>query len=179
MRKPENYLEDLLEKIEGGVTSVLDVGTGPSGPFHYWFWQKQDLRRKACVDIHSIREDIEGWEKHIADSRDLPFPDNSFDLVSSTEMIEHIPPEDHRRVLRELKRVAGKAVFLTTSGEAAHRGPEQEELEKINPHQAYKEIVDKKLLIDEGFKIMYYHKGMGNHGYWKENIKAYWIAEEG
>lgn len=175
MERPESYLEEVVEGRD--IHSVLDVGSGHGGVFHYGWWQKKHLERKACVDIHGFRPDIEGWELHIADARNLPFADNSFDLVSSTEMIEHIPPEDHRGVLRELKRVARKTVFLTTSGEAAHRGPEQEALEKVNPYQAYQGIVDKNLVLDEGYKIIYYHKGVSNSGHKKENIKAYWLNE--
>jgi SAM-dependent methyltransferase len=48
------------------------------------------------------------------DAQDLPFADESFDLVVSCETIEHVP--DVRRALREMWRVArpGAKLFLTT-----------------------------------------------------------------
>jgi len=103
-----------------------------------------------------IRRDIAGWQKIIADARCLPFRDGSFDLVQSTEMIEHVSMEDHRTVLRELKRVASKTVFLSSSGEDHHKGPEQEALEEINPWAKYRGIISRELLIQEGFRILFY-----------------------
>lgn len=176
MRRPESYLEELVEGIE--IKSVLDVGTGHGGVFHYGWWQKQSLERGACVDIHSIRPDIPGWEYHIADARELPFPDNSFDHVQCLEMIEHVPTEDHERVIEELKRVTRKTVFLTTSGKAAHVGPEQETIEKVNPYQKYRKIVDRELLLDKGYNIVYYHKGLNEKGVLREHIKACWVRED-
>lgn len=49
-----------------------------------------------------------------ADARDLPFPDQSFDLVFSGAVVEHVGPrEDQRRFVREACRV-GKNVFMAT-----------------------------------------------------------------
>lgn len=174
MRSPESYLEDLVRGLR--VESVLDVGTGHSGVFDYWFWESKPLRRKACLDIALIREDIDpSWERHYADARSLPFPDDSFDVVQCTEMIEHVPPEDHRRVLRELKRVARKLVFLTSSGLSQHRpSPEEDALEKINPFAKYQGIVSRDLLEEEGFEILfYYKKGYG------ENVRAFYRKKGG
>ncbi len=44
----------------------------------------------------------------------LPYPDNSFDLVTCTEVLEHL--ENFRHVVREIGRVAkpGGTVFITT-----------------------------------------------------------------
>lgn len=156
MKPPEKYLEEAIEGI--AIESVLDVGTGHSGVFNYHWWESKGLIKKACVDIFYIREDIPGWEKHIADARDLPFEDNSFHLVQCTEMIEHVPVEDHLRVIKELKRVASKVVYITSSGLMSHLGEAQRKIEKENPFQKYIQIVDKDLLLSEGFRILYYHK---------------------
>lgn len=43
---------------------------------------------------------------------DLPFQDNHFDTVVSTECMEHLTPEDVPAALKEICRVTGKYVFL-------------------------------------------------------------------
>lgn len=43
----------------------------------------------------------------------LPFPDNSFGTVVSTDCLEHLSPEDIPRALSEIHRVSGRNVFLS------------------------------------------------------------------
>jgi len=165
-KKPEDWLIELVESLNG-VESVLDVGTGHSGVFCYHYWQSKPLKRKACLDIALIREDIDpSWERWYADARSLPFPDDSFDVVMCCETLEHIPPRDHRRVLRELKRVAKKLVFITASGKGQHRGPEQRELERRNPYARFIAFPDIEILKGEGFRILFLKP--------ERHVKAYW-----
>lgn len=155
-KNPEFYLEEAIKNIQ--IHSVLDVGTGNSGIFDYWWWQEKKLEWRVCLDIKMIRKDVEGWDKVIADARYLPFRDKCVDHVQSCEMLEHIPPRDHRKVLKELKRVSRKTVFVTSSGRMAHRGELQKRAEEENPFQKYLGIVDRRLLEEEGFKILFHHK---------------------
>ena len=151
-KSPESYLFDAIDGIQ--ISSILDVGTGPPGVFNYGWWEAKEIS-KTCLDVKFIREDIsENWNKVFADAVHLPFRDKSFDHVQSTEMIEHIAPEVHRKVLRELKRVSIKTVFVTASGLQAHLGEPQIEAEAVNPFQKYREMVSKSLFLEEGFKIL-------------------------
>jgi methyltransferase family protein len=43
----------------------------------------------------------------------LPFRDGVFDLVLSTEMLEHLPHEIYANVLREISRVAARNILIT------------------------------------------------------------------
>src|SRR3712207_3074361 len=42
----------------------------------------------------------------------LPFPDRSFDVVATCDTLEHVPQEGRSAFLRELRRVARRAVIL-------------------------------------------------------------------
>lgn len=47
-----------------------------------------------------------------ASGRRLPFPDESFDIVSALDVLEHIPKDERDAFLAELGRVASRAVLL-------------------------------------------------------------------
>lgn len=47
----------------------------------------------------------------------IPFRDNSFDMVLSTETLEHLPPDTYSTALKELRRVSSKYLLI----EVPHR----------------------------------------------------------
>jgi len=154
---PEEYLRSEIRWRD--IDSVIDVGTGHGGVFDYEKFQSLELSYKACLDVYYIRPDVDrAWQRILASATHLPLKNGCFDHVQSTEMIEHIIPEYHRLVLKELKRVARKCVFLTATGLVQHLGPEQIKCEGENPYQKYKEMVSKDLLEAEGFEILFYKK---------------------
>ncbi len=56
------------------------------------------------------RDDVtEAW------GHDLPFPDDSVDVVTCFDVLEHVLPSDEVKVLEEVRRVARKRVALTIS----------------------------------------------------------------
>jgi SAM-dependent methyltransferase len=88
---------------------ILDLGCGVGHSYHL-------LAPRETVGVDIDREALAGQarETHVADMRDLPFPDDNFDGVLSVQSIEHVP--DPERVLVELRRVlrpAGAAIFVT------------------------------------------------------------------
>jgi ubiquinone/menaquinone biosynthesis C-methylase UbiE len=48
----------------------------------------------------------------IFDGYNIPFPDETFDVVTSVDVIEHV--EDYNRLIKEMLRVSKKGVFLST-----------------------------------------------------------------
>lgn len=76
-----------------------------------------------------------------ADGRYLPFKDNSFDIVTSIDVLEHVPPEDRGKFINECLRAASKKVIISTPlGNKGHI-------------QAEKELLD--FLKKKGFKSVY------------------------
>jgi SAM-dependent methyltransferase len=62
----------------------------------------------TTVDIHgALGPDV------IADVRDLPFPDRSFDTVLIAEVLEHLPWENLPAALQEIARVSRRGVVVS------------------------------------------------------------------
>jgi len=53
----------------------------------------------------------------VASALDLPFADDAFDTVVSTDVLEHLDPADIQPALREIARVARRAVYLRIATE--------------------------------------------------------------
>jgi SAM-dependent methyltransferase len=105
----------LLDALSGmQFDSILDVGCA-EGFF------TQAIAERFGVDAWGVDLSHEGVVKMkqryglpgaAADGTRLPFPDNSFDLVLSTETIEHVL--DAEAFVDEMRRVARRYVVITT-----------------------------------------------------------------
>ena len=108
--------EPLVQQIETlcGRGSVLDAGCGMGL-----------LVRKlvACgIDAHGVdtaarpieqgNRDLPG-HYHLGSITSLPFPDDSFDTVISTDCLEHLTEADAPVALRELHRVCRRFAFIS------------------------------------------------------------------
>jgi SAM-dependent methyltransferase len=92
-----------------GPGRVLDLGCGTGHSFHL-------LAPRETVGVDVDAEALAGQDREtvVADMRDLPFEDDSFDSVIAAHSIEHVPDPD--AVLAEVVRVlrpGGVAMFTT------------------------------------------------------------------
>ncbi|MGC9399872.1 MAG: class I SAM-dependent methyltransferase [Anaerolineae bacterium] len=87
-------------------TTILDVGGLP------YDWVELDHPGQVlCVSLSDIREGQWG-EGNITYSRQdatgLPYPDNSFDLVYSNSLLEHVGRGNQAKVAEEIRRLGNR-----------------------------------------------------------------------
>jgi ubiquinone/menaquinone biosynthesis C-methylase UbiE len=137
-RRLEIVFEELLGADDLSALSVLDVGCG-SG----WFSREAERRgaRVTSLDIalqllHETRRKVV-TDRVNADACALPFADATFDLVISSECIEHTL--DPRLALAEIHRVTkpGGRLLVTVPNQAWHFSATIAETFKLRPFEGY------------------------------------------
>lgn len=105
----------IVARLAGEAATVLDVG-GVSGQLRLF------LPRARIVALN-----VEEPADILFGGRTLPFGDTSFDVVTSLDVLEHLPRGDRAPHLRELARVARRSVVLCCPlGSAEHVAAERE-----------------------------------------------------
>ena len=157
-KSPESYLRELLDYVflDNRIESLVDIGTGHSGVFDFWEWEKRGLKLKVCTDTNYIREDIpDTWKKIITNGTNVPYGDNTFDVVMCCEVIGYVDIDKRDKFIKELERLSRKLIFITTTYHPPSLRSEQEVHEKKNFHQKYIGMPNVNFFIDHGFKILY------------------------
>jgi ubiquinone/menaquinone biosynthesis C-methylase UbiE len=101
--------------------TILDVGATSDQVYDFsnyleaWYPHKSRITAVGIDDAKFLEELYPGITFLKADGRNLPFADESFDVVHSSAVLEHVGSrENQMQFIRELTRVARRAVFLTT-----------------------------------------------------------------
>jgi len=107
--------QNLIEFIKNNIIDVtkikiMDVGCG-HGLIHPFLSKHEDL----CVEIHAVdmaasvidyaRKENPTVSYKVHNGKDLPYKANSFDLAYTICVMHHVPPQDWKEFLKEMKRV--------------------------------------------------------------------------
>jgi len=85
--------------------NVLEIGPGEG--ILALLAKKSGLKVKTLDIQPELKPDI------IADVRKIPQKDNTFDTVCAFQVLEHIPFEDVKQALKEIKRVSNKYIIIS------------------------------------------------------------------
>lgn len=97
------------QMVPDGASTALDVGCG-DGAITNELGRSLDI---TGVDLsEAALAHVEG-PSQVASATDLPFADSSFDLVLSSQVLEHLSEEDYRRALSEMRRVARRHLLIS------------------------------------------------------------------
>jgi SAM-dependent methyltransferase len=107
--------------------SILDVGCAKGFMLHD-FSEIISGIKIAGVDIseYAIENSLESVRSNlkVADAKNLPYLDNSFDYVISINTIHNLERDECKKALQEIERVAKKGSFITVD---AYRNDEEKE----------------------------------------------------
>lgn len=95
--------------------SILDVGCGKGFMLHDFKLLIPDAT-VAGIDIseyayENAMDDIKPFMK-IGNAKELPYPDNSFDLVTAINTVHNLPLDECKQAIREIQRVSRAHAFL-------------------------------------------------------------------
>lgn len=105
----KSYHEDLIKVINKFAAGrVLDIGCG-NKPYEKIFEGKIS-EYIGCDIVQSDQEKVD----ILCEAHNIPLPDNSFDTVVSTQVIEHV--KDHQGLVNEAYRLLKSDHFFIVSG---------------------------------------------------------------
>jgi SAM-dependent methyltransferase len=112
----------LGERLTSPGLRLLDAGCGTGG-FLHWALERGSFAGAAGVDIGSAaielaRTRLPTVDLQTAPMHSLPFADDSFDVVVTNDVLQHVPEDEVDESLRELRRVLGTGgtLLLRTNG---------------------------------------------------------------
>lgn len=107
-------IDEVIKIIPPDTRSVLDVGCG-NGFFVNTLVNTFSNRFDSVIALDPSEEALKYVEAEKLDGSiaNLPFEDESFDLLTSLEVLEHLPQEDFKRGIFELQRVSKKYILIT------------------------------------------------------------------
>ena len=100
-----SYDYQLKAILDSDSHKILEVGIGNGLVSDYL--RKQGLSVKTCDFDASLNPDV------VADIRKLPFEDDEYDMVCACQVLEHLPWEESKKALLELKRVSRQYVLIS------------------------------------------------------------------
>jgi ubiquinone/menaquinone biosynthesis C-methylase UbiE len=103
-------VKETILLIPSDVKSILDAGCG-DGVFlnhltnHYDKVIGMDISKEGLAHVKT--------ETIVSDIDSIPFNDSTFDLITSLEVLEHLPYKTYNKALSELQRVSKKYIIIS------------------------------------------------------------------
>jgi len=152
-----NLLQALCDFWPEGIASVLDVGCG-DGKLSSRLAEFASSARFVGLDSSAEALSRLPFASVEGDATALPFADGAFDLVMTTDMLEHLPDAQENAAWQELFRVAADTVMVAVPfredlQEAQTRCPACGHVYHVNWHQRSYDIPDLHRRLPAGWCI--------------------------
>ncbi|HBH96812.1 MAG TPA: methyltransferase type 11 [Candidatus Omnitrophica bacterium] len=137
-----------------GTEHILDIGCAKGFLLHD-FRELLPGVEVAGIDVsqyaldHAM-EDVRPFLR-LANATDLPFPDRSFDLVISINVIHNLPEPLCRRAIGEMQRVSRRHLYLQVDAFRNEQERQNLELWQLTAELIYSTDQWKQLLAEEGY----------------------------
>ena len=121
-KKKEHYFRSKYNKLERFISyfhqaDLISEFTGKSGKKILEIGKGNgfvsDYLKKSGLDVTTYDFDERLNPDIVGDIRNLDLPENSFDIVTAFEILEHIPFEDVENVLENIKKIVRKYVIIS------------------------------------------------------------------
>jgi ubiquinone/menaquinone biosynthesis C-methylase UbiE len=109
-------IEEIYKIIPKDVKTILDVGCG-NGSFLNFLLKTNKYNGLMGVDFSQEALKYVKTEKIGGNISELPFENNSFDLVTCLEVLEHLTEEEFNKGIAEIQRVSKKYIIVTVPNE--------------------------------------------------------------
>jgi ubiquinone/menaquinone biosynthesis C-methylase UbiE len=110
------YYREAINLIPSDVKSIIDIGCG-EGTFLNMLARLGRISTIVGVDVSYVALKYVEGQKIRASTEELPFENESFDLVTCLEVLEHLKQEAFIRAVGEIKRVAKRYIIVSVPNE--------------------------------------------------------------
>ncbi len=101
-----------IDKTKIEYHTVLDVGCSTGNGMNYLTSIGKETKGIDVSNKAIQRSLARGFDARVASVLDIPFPENSFDLVVSTDVLEHIEESEVKLAISEVIRVSKKYIAV-------------------------------------------------------------------
>jgi ubiquinone/menaquinone biosynthesis C-methylase UbiE len=100
----------LLGRMQPAPNSILDVATGTADIIE----KVPGFRVGVDIKIDHLLYMRNGSRVHrvVGSAFQLPFRDNAFDVITSSHFFHHLTPDENRKLLRDMLRIASRGVIV-------------------------------------------------------------------
>ena len=117
--REQHRIETIGSLMPAEVKTVLDIGSGGGEIVEAL---RNGGLRVVATDCSAATLSLYGGDRVLCESKDLPFDNQSFDMVTCTEVLEHLDDTRYAGTVREIGRIAGTyALISVPNGEDLHQ----------------------------------------------------------
>ena len=128
-RKADDKFHKVVKIALSESDTLLDIGCGKGAFIDLFHSMYPKIKIKGCDIAEEVKRTRKDLDIDICSAHDLPYDDNTFDIVCHMDGMEHIPSEIEDQVLREGVRVSKEWIYHTTAiHEVKHHDDEYEAL---------------------------------------------------